>query len=282
MNKEFIICIPTYKRKWPTILSCIRLNQDLEFVMFVRKEDYDNGYYNEPQFKIDNLKFITIDNVEELGMTREKILQYAIDNNYKYCMQIDDSQFGLQDVSDKYRKLSEIIEYCIKRFKNDKYKDKAFAMNFCREAYYIRPYDQYFISQLCQTFILNCKVCKEHDLHFRNLNECGLEDLAFTIEAVDKGLVELTDTRFIRVGRPGAVRGEKGGCHDDDNENKYRELNIRRTNTIINYVKNNNNIKDKLLLEVSRDFFHLNLFYCRFNDVYARKKILKEKQLCQN
>ena len=120
MFNNLIICIPTYKRKWPAILGCIRLNQDLLFHMFVRKADYEAGYYDEAQFKLDNLKFVPIDGVHELGMTREKMLQYAINNGYEYCMQIDASQFGLQDITGKYVRLSEIIDACLNRFKTDK------------------------------------------------------------------------------------------------------------------------------------------------------------------
>lgn len=272
--KEMIICIPTYKRKWPSILACIRLNQDLDFTMFVRKDDYETGYYDEPQFKLDNLNFVVIDGVHELGMTREKMLQYAINKGYKYCMQIDDSQFGLQDITGQYVRLSEIINECLLRFETDKHKDKAFVMNFIRNVENVESFQQYFLSQLCQTFILNCKVCKQYDLHFYSLDECGLEDLSFVIHAADKGLIELSDARFIRIGRPGSVVGEKGGCHEEDDKNKYLQLNIKRAKDIERYVMNCNDIKDKQFLLVKQSILYPGTTYCKFNCDYARRKLL--------
>ena len=47
MLDNLIICIPTYKRKWLSILPLIRQNQDLIFHLFVRKDDFDKGYYYE-------------------------------------------------------------------------------------------------------------------------------------------------------------------------------------------------------------------------------------------
>ena len=274
MFNNLIICIPTYKRKWPAILGCIRLNQDLLFHMFVRKADYEAGYYDEAQFKLDNLKFVPIDGVHELGMTREKMLQYAINNGYEYCMQIDDSQFGLQDITGKYVRLSEIIDACLNRFKTDKYSNKAFGMNFIRNVEDVDSYEQYFLSQMCQTFILNCKVCKQYDLHFYSLDECGLEDLSFIIHAANKGLIELTDSRFIRIGRPGSVIGERGGCHDEDSIDKYRQLSIKRAKEIEAYIMNCSSIKDKQFLSTCESILYPGTTYCKFNCSYARRKLL--------
>lgn len=242
--------------------------------MFVRKDDYEAGYYNKPQFKLNNLSFVAIDGVHELGMTREKILQYAINNSYDYCMQIDDSQFGLQDITGQHVRLSEIIDECLLRFKTDKYADKAFAMNFIRDVEDVKLFKQYFLSQLCQTFILNCKVCKQYDLHFHSLDNCGLEDLSFVIHAADKGLIELTDARFIRIGRPGSVVGEKGGCHGEDDKDKYLQLNIKRAKDIEKYVMNCDDIKDKQFLLVRQSILYPGTTYYTFDCEYARRKLL--------
>lgn len=279
MNKldELLVCIPTYKRKWPSILACIRLNKDVNFTMFVREDDYNAGYYNESQFYLKNLKFVPIANVHELGLTREAMLQYAIQHNYKYCLQIDDSQFGLQDITCTYHWLKDILLECIKRFETDKYKDKAFAMVFPRKVKNLN--ELYYTDQMMQTFILNCNICKKYDLHFKSLDECGLEDMTFVIRAADKNLIELGEPRFIRIGRQGAIFGEDGGCHEEnDNAATYLALNNKRAYESANYVMNDNSIKDKKFLLVKNSVLWPGTQYVKFDYKYARKKLLEENK----
>lgn len=272
---DIMICIPTYKRKWPTILSLIRLTPNLTFNMFVRDDDYNNGYYNEPQFKLNNLRFITINDVHELGETRERMLQYAIKHNYAFCLQIDDSQFGLQDITGNIKSFSGILEKCLERYETDKYKEKAFVMNFSSDIDFRRlsKPESYFESQMCQTYLFNCNVCKQYDLHFHSLDYCGLEDCSFIIHAADKGLIELSDCRYIRNGRHASTAGEKGGCHGNDTADTYLALNIKRAKDLEQYVMSNNSIKDKKFLKVRQSILYPGTTYCKFDGKYARQKL---------
>lgn len=271
---ELIICIPTYKRKWPTILSLIRTNQDLTFNMFVRKDDYDIGYYDEPQFKLSNLKFIPIDNVECIGTTREVILQYSIQQGYKYCFMIDDTQYGLHDTTNRILKFSTILNACLKRFETDNCKDRAVAFNFSRKAFStsVNKQKTYFISQLCQTYILNCEICKNYDLHFKKLNDVGIEDLCFYIEAADKDLIVLSDTRFIRIGECPSKKRE-GGCHYNMEGKTERETQNIRAYKLADYV--NKYIVDKNFLQKVDSILHPGTFYYKFNTKYAKTKLIK-------
>lgn len=268
-----IICIPTYRRKWPSILSCVRLNSSLTFHMFVRKKDYDDGYYNCEQFKISNLKLIPMTDVDEIGMTREKMLEYAIEHHYKYCMQIDDSQFGLQDIYGKIFWLEDIIKTCINELEKDKNYDRIFCINFARKIDGNKIGINYFFKQMVQTFIINCDVCKKYNLHFDNIHDCGLEDILFAIRAVDKGLIEFTDSRFIRIGRPGSIKGEVGGCHDTDGD-KYIAINKAKTDKLIEYIENAKDISDKKLLLAKPSVWYPGTFCCQLNTNYAKEKLL--------
>lgn len=272
---SLIICIPTYKRKWPTILSTIRANQDLTFNMFVREDDYNNGYYNEEQFKLPNLKFIPINNVVCIGTTRDAILQYAINNGYKYCFMIDDTQYGIHDTTNRIKYLSTILENCIERFDEDKFKNKAIAFNFSRKSF-VNTYgktDTYFISQLCQTYILNCDLCKKYNMHFKAMNEVGIEDLDFYIESADRGLITLSDTRFIRIGEHPSIKRE-GGCHYNMEGKTERDTQNIRADKLMNYIMTNNDIKDKNFLQKVDSVLYPGTYYYKFNTKYAKKKLL--------
>lgn len=284
LNKEFqnaddlsklIICIPTYKRKWPAILSVIRANQDLIFNMFVRENDYEAGYYNDEQFKINNLKFVTLSNVNCIGTTREAILQYAINNGYKYCFMIDDTQYGIHDLTNSMKNLSSILKICIRRFETDKCNNAAVAFNFSRKAFTDANgiIETYFISQLCQTYILNCDICKKYDMHFKPMNEVGIEDLDFYIESASKGLIVLSDTRFIRIGEHPSVKRE-GGCHYNMEGKTERDTQNIRADKLADYIMANDNIADKNFLQKVNSILYPGTYYYKFNTKYAKKKLL--------
>ena len=271
---DIFISVPTYKRKWPNFLQLARQYDNLIFHVFVREDDYNAGYYNERQFDLPNIKFITLNDVHELGETRERMLQYAINNNYKYNLQMDDSQYGIQDTTDRIKYFDNILLACIERFETDTYKDRAFAFNFPRKAYSNSQNKQktYFLSQFCQMFMLNCEICKKYDLHFHCLDYCGLEDLSFIIHAADKNLIELSDTRFIRIGIAACLPNQKGGCHTVD----YNELNKRRVEGIYNYIMTTDSIKDKHFLKRVDSVLYPGTYYYKFNTKYAKHKLIKD------
>ena len=276
MLDNLIICIPTYKRKWLSILPLIRQNQDLIFHLFVRKDDFDKGYYYEKQFMLDNIRFIPITNVDCIGTTRDCILQYAIIKGYKYCLMIDDTQYGLHYITNKIKYLSTILKNCIDRFETDKYKDKAFSFVFSRKAFStdLKRQKTYFLSQLCQTYILNCEICKKYDLHFKPMNEVGIEDLDFYIEACDKGLIALSDTRFIRIGEHPSIKRE-GGCHYNMEGTTERHTQNIRADKLADYIMTNDNIKDKNFLKRVDSVLYPGTYYYKFNTKYAKQKLIR-------
>lgn len=275
-NNSICICIPTYKRKWLSILSLIRQYKNLTFTLFVRRSEFNNGYYNEAQFKLQNIKFALLDNVNCIGETREAILQYCINNNYEYCLMIDDTQYGLHDTTNRIKGFDTILSNCIERFETDKYKDKAFAFVFSRKAFStaLNKQKTYFISQLCQTYILNCKICKEYDLHFKRMQDVGIEDLDFYIEACDKGLIALSDTRFIRIGEHPSIKRE-GGCHHNMEGSTERDTQTIRADKLAEYIMNNADIKDKNFLKRVDSVLYVGTYYYKFDTKYAKQKLLK-------
>ena len=280
---ELIICIPTYKRKWPVILSLIDACPELTFNFCVRRSEFESGYYDEPQFKKDNIQFIMIDNVSCIGETREAILQICKSFDIKYCLMIDDTQFGLHDASNRIDNFKTILLNCLRRFENDPFSDRAFAFTFSRKAYSTTPLnkDRYFVSQLCQTYILNIDICKKYDLHFEPMNVVGIEDLMFYFKAACKGLVALSDTRFLRIGLMPSVK-KKGGCHvGNENKSEY-SVQLERMSLLTNYVNNLDDSYDKNYI-VRVDMTSIpGRYYYKFDSDYAEEKLLKNYTLIKD
>lgn len=270
---KLIICIPSYKRDNPVILSTIAHTENLTFHLCVRRSEYENGYYDKPQFKLSNLKFILLDNVNCIGETREAILQESIKLGYKYCMMIDDTQFGLHDITNRIQNLKTILSNCIERFETDKFKDRAFAFIFSRKAFSTIPKKckTYFISQLCQTYILNLDIIQKYDLHFKSMNTVGVEDLMFYYEAARKGLIALSDTRFIRIGLMPSVK-KKGGCHTGNEKRNEQDVQNERFAILVNYCKQQN-YTEPFIKRVD-SILYPGTFYYKFDTKYAKKKLL--------
>jgi len=276
--KDLIICIPTYKRKWPAILSFIRYTDDIQFTLCVRKEDYEEGYYDEPQFDMPNLGFMLLENVHCIGETREQILQTSIKLGYKYCMMMDDTQYGLHDTSNRITTFKTILQNCLDRFETDIFRDRAFAFNFGRKAMSndVKRQKTYFISQLCQTYIINLALVQKYDLHFKRMDLVGVEDLVFYIEAVNKGLVALSDTRFIRIGQMPSVK-KTGGCHYGNEKRKERDVQNERFATMVKYLSTIE--YDTNLLKFMQSVLHPGTSYYKFNTRYAKQKLFAERPI---
>lgn len=238
---NLIVCVPSFRRKWPAILSFIRYTEDVTFYLCVRKEEYDNGYYNEVQFDLLNLKFMLLENVSCIGETRDAILQKSIELGYKYCLMMDDTQYGIHDTTNRIQTFKTILSNCIDRFETDPFANRAIAFNFARKAFStdVKRQKTYFITQLCQTYIINLELVKKYDLHFKRMDVVGVEDLTFYAESYLKGLIVLSDTRFIRIGQMPSVK-KSGGCHVGNEHRKERDVQNERFATMLKYFADNN------------------------------------------
>lgn len=267
---KLIICIPTFRREHPAVLSMIRYTPNLTFHFCVRRSEYEAGYYNKPQFDLLNVKFMLLDEPKCIGETREQILQKSIEQGYEYCFMLDDTQFGLHDTTNRITTLKTILSNCLDRFDNDEYKDKAFAFIFSRKSFTNTPKKckTYFLSQLCQTYIIKLETVQKYDLHFKPMNVVGVEDLTFYYEAANKGLIALSDTRFIRIGLMPSVKKE-GGCHVGNEKRNEQDVQNERFRILTNYFKEQG--YDKPFLQRVDSVLYPGTFYYKFNTTYAKK-----------
>lgn len=265
MYNDMMICIPSYKRKNPRILSFIQKNPQIQFFFCVRKDEYENGFYNEPQFTLNNISFMLLENVHCIGETREQIMQNCIKLQKKYCFMIDDTQFDFK--YDDYS-FDEILKYCLERLQNNKYADKAFSFIFSRK----HSNELYFGSQFCQAYILNLDIIKEYDLHFKPMNEVGIEDLTFYCEAAQKGLIALCDGRIVRVGEIPSVKKE-GGCHVGNEHREEIDVQNERHAKFIAYYEKMH--YDKRFIQKVNSILFPGSWYYKFDTLRVRKMLIK-------
>lgn len=272
---DVIVCVPTYKRKWPAILSLIRYTPNVTFTLCVRKEDYDAGYYDDAQFNLPNIEYMLLTNVKCIGTTREFIVQESIRRGYKYCMMIDDTQYGIHDIHNRMHTFSGILRNCVNRLETDVLRDKAFGLNFTRKTFKQKfsSEETYFVSQLCQTYILNLDVIKKYDLHFGAMDTVGVEDLIFYYEACRKNLVCLNNTRFIRIGQMPSVKKE-GGCHYGNERKCEQDVQNERFAILEQYVKTMNYTEPYLKRVDS--ILYPGTFYYKLDTKTAKKMIVDD------
>ena len=259
INNNILICIPTYRRQFIDAMCMIKNNPQIRFNICVRKDEYENGYYDIPFFDgNDNVRFIKLENVDDIGTTREAILNYAYDHDYKYVLMIDDTIYSIVNIGRKMSFVG-ILHNCLDRLENDPLASKAFGFIF---PYHSQRLDTYFNTQLCQTYILNTKVCKENDLHFYRLKEVGVEDLYFYYQAVKKGLVALSDKQFVRIGQHPSAPNRKGGCHDENKRGSDEQT--ERMNKLLEVIENDSE-HDKEYIEKVHSVLYPGTQYIKMN-----------------
>lgn len=229
--REYEICIPTLNRLDPLCFNLLEENADICLNMFVRQELLDRGFY-------DSWKPLTRVNIvslgyglEELGETRERIMDWCRAHKVKYCLMLDD---GVKRVylDDNVRGVNDVVSRAISRLERDSFGDKCIGMTLCKIYAYngdkriVCPSThrrEYFMNLPTQAVLLNVERVSKAGLHYRSLKQVGFEDCAFFVDAVKKGCVYASDDAFLF---DAVVPNAKkiGGSHanlDYDLEAKY-------------------------------------------------------------
>lgn len=211
MNKLAIV-IMTYKRKNFKAMNLIEQNQDLMFYLAVRKDELENGFYNEPQFEKQNIMFLPLTNVHDAGDTRQRINEEIYKRGYDYVFVLDDTVENIYDKSNKQKSLSDILDETIQYIKSDIYSDKiagfVFHKRFVRKKY---------CSFLCQAIILNLNLLLKYGIQYYKISECGFDDFTITFDILKKGLYILNHKDFKRKSKgTGPLHAIPGGTHIDE------------------------------------------------------------------
>ena len=105
------------------------------------------------------------------------------------------------------------------------------------------------------------------------MNVVGVEDLMFYYEAALKGLVALSDTRFIRIGLIPSVK-KSGGCHVGNEHRKERDVQNERFDILINYCNKQNYVKP--FIKRVDSVLYPGTFYYKFDTKYAKRVLIEE------
>lgn len=230
------LCVPTYNRKEPKILDMAKKDPQLEVNLFVRQEAIDDGFYDH----LKDIKNVIIRSlgygVTCIGDTRQRIIEWCIQNDVKYCAMFDDGicnfvdeRIVLDDVS-----ISKTFEETVALMEYDPLIDRMVGFGFIKRlSYYangtIAIYDDshlvendYFMFAPFQTAIWNVELIKKHNLRFHTIQEVGFEDCAFFADCLKSGLV-FGSRSWLKV--DGVVPNETkaGGNHTltENIEHKY-------------------------------------------------------------
>ena len=98
-SKIFPICVPSYNRPDAVLLNELSKNPKLPVILFIRREQELMYKKWEKYFKI-----VLLDNVKDIGETRNRIVQYAIKNNHDIIFMFDDDIYKLNYLVEGYTK----------------------------------------------------------------------------------------------------------------------------------------------------------------------------------
>lgn len=196
------LCVPTYKRKNPKILSMLDKDEELEIYFFVRPEEDDVGFYNDLKSN-DRIHIIRIPyGITELGLTRKAIVDHCIDNNIEYCCMFDDCIDNVVDMTNPSLSISEVFDKSIELLEHDKLSKYISIFTFTKLAYYdktgqlikkynhrIKDNEQYFVTYAGQAIIINIPLIKKYGINYRSMKDIGFEDACFLGENCKAGLI---------------------------------------------------------------------------------------------
>lgn len=233
------LCVPTYGRKNPLILRMLDNDDELEINFFVRQEDINAGFYDELALR-DRVNIISLGfGLHELGETRQRIIDWCLDNGVRYCCMFDDGITNVDHACCAYT-ISEIFDTCIALMQHDKYHDKMVGWSFHKrwgiyeDGRQVRWNDanvadeEYFLTMPAQALIIDCYKMTDNNITYKSLDEVGFEDCAFFADCVKKGLI-FGARRHIRIDGIVPNQKKKGGSHVDSEspEEKYDIQNAR-------------------------------------------------------
>lgn len=218
--KLYEVYVPTHGRKRPAIVEMLTKDENLRLIFCVREEVIDlyDDLKKEFEGRIEILNLGT--DIHDLGETRRRILHMA-ENRCEYCIMLDD---GLTDIRDKYNQYDSISD-CIGCAIKMMLSEDAFCYTFFREGNRflgVSDDDKYFVGLPLQAFIIDTKKSKEHNIEFKPMSECGLEDVAFFIDSVKEAQIFISDQGIVIEGKlPNVVCA--GGSHDTHSTKEHFE-----------------------------------------------------------
>lgn len=266
---DYEVFVPTYNRPQPAIIQMLDKDEHLRLTLCVR-DDVDLAMYAElpHQDRIDWMFLGT--GIKDIGETRRRILDKAKDRT-KFCIMLDD---GLTNITSKFNdSISKCIQDAISWMK---YYD-AFCYTFYRLGNHflgVSEIDNLFVGPPLQAFIINTEKAKRLGINFQPMDVCGLEDIAFFIDAVKKGQLFVSDqTIFIEGKLPNVLID--GGNHDSIDKLKFEKERDESHKRLMKYI---GPMYGVMLTKKYRTSLKQVLTYCRIDYAYFRDCLFYHKQ----
>ena len=231
------IYVPTYKKKNLTILRLIQQDKDIHLTLCVRRNEYESGFYDYLKDTL-QVSFLLLDNVHDIGETRQQILEYSMKHD-KYCIMFDDTVLRLIDIKDSSKLTSTILEESIKKLEKDELYDNIVIFSYIKnnivkvdedmlvltkKELIANDEEEYFAGFPCQVIILNNDIVKRHNLRYIDMECGGLEDTSFVANCLREGLI----FKFCKTFRYDAEEvniPKVGGNHTEASD--YEKVKIR-------------------------------------------------------
>lgn len=248
--RKWCLCVPTHGRKLPKILKMLDRDPDLEINFFVRTELAREGFYDELLDYSDRVHVHTIGyDFTELGLTRQYIMDWCLENDIKFCCMFDDGMTNVESTIPGLT-ISAIFSNICYIMEHDRYSDKVIGFSLYKHfgeyadgriiecKYPAMQEHNYFLTFPAQAVILNVQMAAKHKIKYKSLNEVGFEDCAFFADAVKAGLIYCSRKGYTV---DGVVPNERkpGGSHTvayNSIEDKYDIQNARCMNYIGNMM----------------------------------------------
>lgn len=237
-DKLWRLCVPTYRRDNPLILRMLEKDETLELYLCCRHEEIENGFYDKLA-SLDRVNIVDLgEGLQELGETRQRILEYCRKEDVSFCCMFDD---GICNVLEAYSDAtpSQVFNECCEFMLNDELSDVMIGFTFTKNMYLDPkknvwkqlqnsnvPEREYFTVYPGQAIMINVKKAFEYGISYKNMNECGFEDGAFFGDSIKAGLV-WGGRRWIMIDGVVPNAPKAGGSHHDNFkvEDKYDKHN---------------------------------------------------------
>lgn len=210
------IFIPTYQRLDMKALALLK-DPNVRINFCVRGDALDSGFYDKfiEEHKNDNINMLNIGyNVIDLGDTRQRILDHCCNAGIRYCVMFDDTVSDVYNL-DHNKSISECIEECIEQMKENQELNVMYAFSHEQRKHHAQDINtKYFLHCPAQAFIIDTFLAGKHNITFKPLSICGIEDMAFFIDTIKEGLLTCTN-RQINIIVETTLKAKKGGTHTD-------------------------------------------------------------------
>ena len=213
------VYIPTYKRQDVLAMNLAKdTNVHLNFC--IRHDDIERF---DGLLKTKYVSFLKQGNVHvvdigkdviDLGDTRQRILDYCRNHNEQYCIMLDDTVSDIYNL-DRNKSISECLIECVEQMKENQELNVMFALSTEQRKHHAQNIDsKYFLHCPAQGFIIDTFLAHKHNITFKPLSICGIEDMSFFIDTIKEGLLTCTN-RQINMIVETTLKPKAGGTHVD-------------------------------------------------------------------